>query len=198
VQGGVKYIGFVKKIFSGKLPENGKVRFSHYHLQLFNDIRGLVNEIRERDQSYDYARLTAGFAWKWVSRKNKRLYDIKIDKTLLRWNEDIIDWINSPNAIKEVGCIHKVQGYDLNFAGIIFGPEISYNKESNKIIIYRNNYYDVNGKNGIIDPEELERYITNIYKTLMLRGVRGTFLYACDKDLKAYLSRHIPISNRVL
>jgi uncharacterized protein len=197
VQGGVKYVRFVKNLLSCKLPENRKAHFKEYHLLLFNDIRGLINEIRERDQSYEYARLTAGFAWKWVSRKNKKLYDIKINKSRLRWNSPCIEWINSPKAPKEVGCIHKVQGYDLNFAGIIFGPEISYDKKKNEIVIYKDNYWDENGKKGIADPDELKRYIINVYKTLMLRGVKGTFLYACDKDLRAYLSKHIPVSYKV-
>ena len=29
------------------------------------------------------------------------------------------------NASREVGCIHTVQGYDLNYVGVIIGPEIN-------------------------------------------------------------------------
>src|SRR5690606_1806270 len=39
---------------------------------------------------------------------------------------------------------------------------------------------------------QLKEYIVNIYKTMMLRGIKGTYLYACDANLREYLSRFIP------
>jgi len=37
----------------------------------------------------------------------------------------------------------------------------------------------------------LKEYIINIYKTMMLRGIRGTYVYACDKHLREYFGNHI-------
>jgi DUF2075 family protein len=34
------------------------------------------------------------------------------------------------------------QGYDLNYTGIIFGNEITYDRENNQIKILKENYYD--------------------------------------------------------
>jgi hypothetical protein len=79
----------------------------------------------------------------------------------------------------------------LNYSGIIFGNEISYSKEKKEIIIKEENYYDANGKQSITEPNELKNFIINIYKTILLRGIRGTYVYACDTDLRAYLSTHI-------
>ncbi|SOE04418.1 Uncharacterized conserved protein [Rathayibacter rathayi NCPPB 2980 = VKM Ac-1601] len=59
----------------------------------------------------------AGYAWKWISKKDKDAFDIRIDGVALRWNSTQRDWINSPGAIDEVGSIHTVQGYDLTYAG---------------------------------------------------------------------------------
>ena len=42
------------------------------------------------------------------------------------------DWINSTNQMTEMGCIHTTQGYDLNYAGIIFGSDITYNETNQK------------------------------------------------------------------
>ena len=103
------------------------------------------------------------------------------------------DFINSANAINEVGCIHTTQGYDLNYAGIIFGNEISYDPLSNEIIILKENYFDRNGKLSIVDPEELKAFIINIYKTILLRGIKGTYVYVCDKALRQYFQMHIPL-----
>ena len=84
-----------------------------------------------------------------------------------------------------------MQGYDLNYCGIIFGNEISYDPISDKIIIKPENYRDKNGKNSIKDPQDLKNYIINIYKTIMLRGIKGTYIYACDPNLKKYFESFI-------
>jgi hypothetical protein len=111
----------------------------------------------------------------------------------LRWNTTNIDWVNSKNAPSEVGCIHTTQGYDLNYAGIIFGKEITYNPETKSIEIKPENYHDKAGRTGIKDPNVLKDYILNIYKTIMLRGIRGTYIYAADEQLRNYLRNHISL-----
>ncbi len=50
--------------------------------------------------------------------------------------------IRPTDVVNEIGCIHTVQGYDLNIAGVIFGPEIRYDKELETIIIDKSNYFD--------------------------------------------------------
>jgi DUF2075 family protein len=62
-------------------------------------------------------------------------FDIVIGDVKLKWNSVSDDWINTENSVNEVGCIHTTQGYDLNYTGIIFGNEISYDKLNNQIII---------------------------------------------------------------
>lgn len=109
----------------------------------------------------------------------------------LRWNSTTLDWINAKGAASEVGCIHTTQGYDLNYTGVIFGREIRYDEKLGQIVIDRKNYHDRNGKQAIEDPNALKQYILNIYRTIMLRGIRGTFLYACDDSLRRYLKRHV-------
>ena len=44
-----------------------------------------------------------------------------------------------------MGCIHSIQGYDLNYAFVILGKDIGYSKESRSIIVRQEHYYDKNG-----------------------------------------------------
>jgi DUF2075 family protein len=44
------------------------------------------------------------------------------------------------------------------------------------------------------DPNELKTFIVNIYKTMMLRGIKGTYVYACNKDLQDYFKSFIKIA----
>ena len=107
----------------------------------------------------------------------------------------VFDWINSDTAINEIGCIHTSQGYDLNYSGIIFGNEIKYNKKLNQIEVDASKYFDAKGKQGVTDKALLKEYILNIYKTMMLRGIRGTYVYICDDNLRAYFKQHLIIKN---
>lgn len=83
-------------------------------------------------------------------------------------------------------------GYDLNYVGIIFGKEIGYDLEQLKFIIRSGEYKDRNGKNGT-NIADLEWYIIDIYETLLLRGIWGSYVYCCDEGLKEYFRRHIKL-----
>jgi SOS-response transcriptional repressor LexA len=132
--------------------------------------------------------MVAGYAWPWVSNKDTGAYDITIGEEKFRWNSVAQDWVNSKNAINEVGCIHTVQGYDLNYVGLIVGPELSYDIHKKRIIINDEHYHDSNGWRGVEDSEELRRYIINIYKTLATRGIKGAYMYFVDENLRAYVN----------
>ena len=192
VQAGQDYVEFIDKLLNVRLSSQEKFTSKKYDFLLFDDISDLVKEIEQKNQQHGLARLVAGYAWQWRSKKDSSLHDIEIDNVKLRWNRTNTDWINTAGAESEVGCIHTTQGYDLNYTGIIFGKEISYDKTADAIVINEKNYLDRNGKQTIKSPAELKQYILNIYKTIMLRGIKGTYVYACDPALRAYLKQHIP------
>jgi DUF2075 family protein/SOS-response transcriptional repressor LexA/predicted GIY-YIG superfamily endonuclease len=194
-RGGNDYVKYIDNLLKCKLSASDTIFSSkEYELILFDSIDDIINQIKSRDIENGLSRLVAGYSWPWMTNKKdaKQDYDIEIENTRLKWNSTNIDWVNSKNSRDEVGCIHTTQGYDLNYTGIIFGNEITYDKENNQIKILKENYYDVNGKQSIVDPQELKDFILNIYKTIMLRGIKGTYVYVCDKNLRDYFSQFIP------
>lgn len=191
VRAGQHYVQFADALLNIRLTAGQKFRPDKYELLVFDDLSDMVKEIEHRNNSYGLARLVAGYSWPWISKKNPSLYDIEIGDVQLRWNSTNSDWINAKGAESEVGCIHTTQGYDLNYTGIILGHEIRYDEQLDQIVIDKKNYHDRNGKQAIEDLNELKQYILNIYRTIMLRGIRGTFLYACDDGLRNYLKRHV-------
>lgn len=196
VKGGNAYVDFITKMLNGTLTGDiASFNAPKYEFLLFDSIEEFVNQIKSRNNENGLSRLIAGYSWSWISNKDSQAFDIEIDNVQLKWNGTATDWINSENSINEVGCIHTTQGYDLNYAGIIFGNEITYNKQTNEIEIISENYFDKNGKQSIKDPQELKSYIINIYKTILLRGIKGTYVYVCDKNLRDYLSRFIPVKS---
>ncbi len=192
VKGGNSYVKYIGNLLNCKFGLTKEIfNSSEYEFLLFDSIEEMVAEIKLRDTENGLSRLIAGYSWPWISKNDKSVYDIKIGNSELQWNSVSDDFINSANAINEVGCIHTTQGYDLNYSGIIFGNEITYDKVKNEIVILKENYFDKNGKQSIANIEELKDFIINIYKTIMLRGIKGTYVYVCDKNLKEYFTKHI-------
>ena len=193
VKGGNGYVEYIKGLLQCKLKSTEKYYSKDYEFLLFSSLEDMISKIKEQNDKHGLSRLVAGYSWPWISNKDKTKYDINIGDVSLRWNGTNKDWINSENAIDEVGCIHTTQGYDLNYTGLIFGNEISYDKENDEIIINIDEYYDKNGKQSIKSSLELKSFIINIYKTIMLRGIKGTYLYICDDNLREYFSKYIEI-----
>ncbi len=187
VQAGDIFIQFIQGIFDGRqeyLPDVG-----NYDVQIFDDLPEMISRIKSNDHEYGLSRLVAGYAWEWVSKSNPHEWDIEIGSKKLRWNSVSGDWVNSPNAINEVGCIHTVQGYDLNYVGVIIGPELSYDAQKNEFIFKREFYKDKSGHRGVPDDAEIKRYILNIYKTLLTRGIKGTYIYCVDESLRNHIRK---------
>lgn len=195
VKGGLDYITYIDNLLNCRTRKSDTVFSSKdYEFVLFDSLGEMEKKIKERNNEIGLSRMVAGYSWKWISKRNPNLNDIEIDDIKLKWNKEPSDWINSTNSIDEVGCIHTTQGYDLNYTGIIFGNEISYDKEKGEIVIKKENYHDKAGHQGIKNPLELKEYIINIYKTLMLRGIKGTYVYACDENLREYFRNHITLN----
>src|SRR5690606_24985470 len=146
VQGGEHYVQFVDDLLNLRLVDNRRFESKKYDLRLFDDMSEMVKEIGLKNRQYGLARLVAGYSWPWRSKNDPELHDIEIDGVRLCWNRTSNDWINSPGAEHEVGCIHTTQGYDLNYTGVIFGKEIRYDKERGEIVIDESSYFDRNGK----------------------------------------------------
>jgi len=193
VKAGADYIGFVRAALRGEDPVRPEL--GDYDLRFFDDLGAMRTAIRDADRSAGLSRLIAGYAWDWVSKKDPDAFDIELDGEQLRWNRAEKDWINSPGALEEVGSIHTVQGYDLNYAGVIIGPDLRLDPASGRIVADRANYRDKKGKEntghlkGTFTDDALLTFIRNIYGVLLTRGMRGTFVYVCDPALRERLRR---------
>ncbi|MBH0117002.1 DUF2075 domain-containing protein [Salinibacterium sp. NG253] len=199
------YVGYVRHLVGAAsieaktaplIPE----KFAGYDFRLFDSVERMHDEIRRKDVEFGLSRLTAGYAWEWKSKKQPAAYDIEIDGCQLRWNSKAVDWIASPNSVDEVGSIHTVQGYDLNYAGVIIGNDLRYNPATDSLFIDRDSYFDKKGKENnptldkVYTDADLLQLISNVYAVLLTRGIRGTYVYVCDPALRDYLKKFIPTS----
>lgn len=192
VRGGNNYIKLIHKIFDEpQIIPSKTYKTDDYEFYLFDDLSQMIDRIKRKDECHGLSRIIAGYAWEWVSNKKPDAYDIIIGENQLKWNSVSVDWINSTDSINEVGCIHTTQGYDLNYTGIIIGPELDYDFVSGKFIVDKQKYKDKNGKNSILNEEELLDFIINIYKTILQRGIQGTYVYVCNENLRRLFKQFI-------
>lgn len=189
-QGGDEYIKYIGKILSNDPPKSRKV-FDGYDLKIFDDANEMIDCIKEKDKELGLCRNVAGYAWKWISKKDKKKHDFEFNQRMYYWNSKLVDWVNSKNAVNEIGCIHTIQGYDLNYVGVIIGKDVFYDPMTGKIEIDKKNYFDQIGKTVGGDMDLLKRQILNVYYTLLTRGIRGTYVYVCDDELREYFKKYI-------
>ncbi len=199
VLGGEDYIGYIGSILNNHQSEVKS--FSNYDFRIFDSIGEMQTEIMNQEKEHGLSRLVAGFAWPWTSKgktykqsKLENIYDIDIEGVQLLWNSSNSSWVTNEDSVNEVGSIHTIQGYDLNYVGVIIGNDLIYNKDAQRIEVVKENYFDSKGKSGILNEEELKEYIINIYKVLLTRGIRGTYVYVCDPDLREYFKKFIPLN----
>ncbi len=199
-KGGEKFTDYLDAIFACK--QDVKLDFDPtlYDFRIFDEVEEMVKAIKLNDKTFGLCRCAAGYAWEWISKEYARQgfdyivahkhQDIHIQGHDYVWNMTNEEFILSKNAVNEIGCIHTLQGYDLNYVGLIFGNEIDYDPASNQIVIYKDGFYDAKVKSGV-DDATLKRYIINSYKVMMSRGIKGCYVFACRKNLREYLKRFI-------
>lgn len=192
VRAGEDYVGYVRSVLSGT-QDGGPQTFEDYDLRFFDDLGAMRRELRARERRHGLSRLLAGYAWRWASKNDPTAFDIEIDGERMRWNSTAVDWVSSAGSVEEVGSIHTVQGYDLNYAGVIIGPDLRYDATAGRIVFDRSNYRDARGltnnkARGITyTDEDILVFVRNIYTVLLTRGMLGTYVYVCDPALREHL-----------
>ncbi|MEY4451530.1 MAG: hypothetical protein RLZZ380_651 [Actinomycetota bacterium] len=201
VSGGADYIDFIGQMLNGIYDEAPK-DFGDYDLRFFDSFADMKKAIERQEREFGLSRLLAGFAWPWQSKGGKADFDIEIEGIHLPWNRRNYDWVSSPSSTEEVGSIHTIQGYDLNFAGVIIGRDLFFDENENKIKFSRENYFDKKGKEnnptlGIkYSDEDLLTYVLSIYRVLLTRGIKGTYVYVCDDHLRNHLRQFFRVKNQ--
>ena len=206
-KGGAPYIEYIKAIMN--CTNTAFKTIENYDFLLFDDPNTLIEEIRKKDDQYTLCKTVAGFSWDWKTKPSKKPkddldtylslvekdeYDISFGEQHYIWNLWNEDWITREDSHYTIGCIHTTQGYDMNYVGVIFGKEIDYDPVSNSIVIDLNEYRDKKVKAGM-DEDELKKLIINTYTTILARGIKGCYVYACNKNLQNYLRQFIAAAN---
>ncbi|NIJ09952.1 hypothetical protein FHU38_000296 [Saccharomonospora amisosensis] len=145
------------------------------------------------------ARIAAGYCWPWsdpISTDNgKRLVeDVVIGGWKRPWNAkpdkrvpdapESYYWASDERGFGQVGCIYTAQGFEYDWAGVIFGPDFV--RRDGRWVARRERSHDPAVKKA--DEPHFAGLIRNTYKVLLTRGMQGVCLYSTDQETQAFLA----------
>jgi DUF2075 family protein len=134
----------------------------------------------------------------WVSKNNPNIKDVVIPEYDfgMRWNlaSDGNYWIIKPEAVTEIGCIHTCQGLEVDYVGVIIGPDLIVRNGQVITDATKRAKSDssIKGYKKLLkeNPEEAKRkadaIIKNTYRTLMTRGMKGCYVYFTDQETQEH------------
>lgn len=162
---------------------------------------------RAKDKKTKLSRVLATFDWEYVDKRHpivEKYWEVKIGEWSMPWNLQIDThknrkdkirkraWAEQEHTINEVGSTYTIQGFDLNYAGVILGPSVKYRGgkvifdpecSKNKNAIRNRTLNDGSRRNFA------ETLLRNEINVLLTRGVDGLFIYAVDDKLREALKR---------
>ncbi len=98
-------------------------------------------------------------------------------------------WAEAPHTINEVGSTFSIQGFDLNYVGVIIGPSVTY--RDGRIIFDKSKSCNANATNLRGQEDYSQKNLRNELNVLLKRGVHGLYLFAVDPELQAELKRNV-------
>jgi len=190
------YLAWVDDVLQIRPTANHSLDDIPFDFQVFDDPATLHAAIEAKNGN-NRARVVAGYCWPWNSKKNAKQMDVVIGDYERQWNldQDGSLWIVAPDSVHQVGCIHTCQGLEVDYVGVIIGPDLVMGGETLKSLPRARDRHDKTMKGFVKmskeQPAEAARQadmvIKNTYRTLMTRGMKGCYVYATDAKLAAYL-----------
>lgn len=196
------YIAWLDNALQIKETANENLTDINYDFQVFDNPNKLKDAILKKNQINNKARLVAGYCWDWVSKKtgNNAVKDIVIEEHdfAMQWNltTDGNLWIKKPESVNEIGCIHTCQGLEVDYIGVIIGPDIVV--RNSKVFTQPDQrartdqslkgYKKALKENPQAANQKAETIIKNTYRTLMSRGQKGCYIYCTDSETNTYFA----------
>jgi hypothetical protein len=152
--------------------------------------------IRKKLGGGSKARLMAGFCWTWsdpaadgtliedvVVGKFRRPWNAKPDATrLAKGIPKSPLWAYEQGGEGQVGCIYTAQGFEFDYAGVIFGTDLVYRSGKGWVGQAANSHDSVVKRSG----EKFLDLVKNTYRVLLTRGIKGCYVYFTDKETEQF------------
>lgn len=182
------------------------VNDENFEFRIFKSPEELERAVKEKNEQGSTARLTAGFCWKWSDRLDtgKNLVnDVVIGDYERPWNarEGLSGmrkgipksqfWAYEEGGIDQIGCIYTAQGFEFDYAGVIFGDDLKFNPDESTWEGHPEKSHDVQVRNS----ENFLQLVKNTYRVLLTRGMKGCYVYFMDKETERFFRSRLESAN---
>lgn len=197
------YIEWLDEVLGISSRESLHFPVEEYDFQIFDDPSELYRKIREKNDPDNKSRMLAGYCWDWISKSDPKKFDISFPEFNFQaqWNLEARGsaWIIDPESIEDIGCIHTSQGLELDYVGVIIGPdfeivdgELACNPDGRASTdISLHGYKKESKENPKSARQKADKIIRNTYRTLMTRGMKGCYIYCTNKDVAHYFQEKL-------
>jgi hypothetical protein len=162
-----------------------------------NELEALV---RAKQREGISARLTAGFCWRWSApRPDGTLEsDVQIGTWTMPWNAKPDAgklakgipksnyWATDPAGIHQVGCVYTAQGFEFDFAGVIFGRDLVWRPRKGWVGQPEFSHDSI-VRRAAKDPDAFTALLKNTYRVLLTRGLQGCSVYFEDDQTRDFV-----------
>jgi DUF2075 family protein len=93
-------------------------------------------------------------------------------------------WATDPNGIDQIGCVYTAQGFEFDYAGVIFGKDLVYDFDQQEWIGNKKCSADTVVKGS---KDRFADLVKNTYRVLLSRGLKGCYVYFMDKDTERFI-----------
>ncbi len=81
-----------------------------------------------------------------------------------------------------MGCIYTAQGFELDYAGLIFGPDLVYRPGTGWVGQKEHSYDTVVKRSG----DKFVDLVKNSCRALLSRAMKGCYVYFMDKETEDF------------
>ena len=192
------YLAWLDQMLQIRETANTDIKELGYDFKVVSSPNELRDIIFEKNKASNKARLVAGYCWDWKSKNDKNANDIIIPEYnfAMKWNLSVDGslWIQMPNSVNEIGCIHTCQGLEVDYIGVIVGKDLIVRDGKVLVDPSKRSKQDqsIKGYKSMLlkEPEKAKEMtrsiIKNTYRTLMTRGMKGCFVYFEDKETEEW------------
>ncbi|MGC5703784.1 DUF2075 domain-containing protein [Pseudomonas sp. NFXW11] len=195
------YLAWLDDVLGIRETANPLLDASEYEFKVFDSPQAMHEAIEQKNHG-NKARVVAGYCWPWSSKKDPKAKDIEIGEHYARqWNldQDGSLWIIAEKSVDQVGCIHTCQGLEVDYIGVIIGPDfvvrdgkvVTSPKERDKYDKSIRGWKRLMKEQPDFAQQEIDLIIKNTYRTLMTRGMKGCYLYCTDPETAQYFSSRL-------
>jgi DUF2075 family protein len=201
------YLAWLDDVLGIRETANKTLDGLGYDFQVLATPNELKELIFKKNKINNKARMVAGYCWNWISRADKSAFDISLPQYDfgMQWNLDTDGslWIQAPDSVSEVGCIHTCQGLEVDYIGVIIGDDLlvrngevitnpSARAKTDKSISGFKKLLKTNPK---LANKKADDIIRNTYRTLMTRGMKGCYIFCSDPETQAYFEDRLNAKN---